>query len=368
MGDQSGRVARPRAAGPETRGRPGSRWADPKRGGRLRVGRRGRCWDGRRAEGGRAARTGPSVRTPPTAEAGRSARSDRAGRTGSGTTTADPGRCGRSRPRGPCAFPSPHAGTGRPAGRPRRPHDRLPAQLDGQYGVRGARDRHWSGDLPRSRVGAKLRGVRRGCLPHRGRSLRSRDGQGDSAGPPSNRPRRRTCWQSEHLESTNHGRSSAVEAAQERSSREGSTGEGSRPRPTPVTSATASPRASECRKEVVNAALCDRCRTPKTLQARPRKGSGLKCVVRRRPSLPHGPPCSTIGAERLNFRVRNGTGCFPNAMITETLKRYLQKPFPLEHPHPHGWCAARRKSIPDRISRTSQWTRSTFVENKPSAY
>src|SRR5215213_2845704 len=41
--------------------------------------------------------------------------------------------------------------------------------------------------------------------------------------------------------------------------------------------------------------------------------------VRRRPSLPHGPPCSTIGAERLNFRVRNGTGCFPNAMITETL-------------------------------------------------
>ena len=43
--------------------------------------------------------------------------------------------------------------------------------------------------------------------------------------------------------------------------------------------------------------------------------------VRRRPSLPHGPPCSTIGAERLNFRVRNGAGCFPFAMITETLWR-----------------------------------------------
>ncbi len=49
------------------------------------------------------------------------------------------------------------------------------------------------------------------------------------------------------------------------------------------------------------------------------------CVVRRRPSLPHGPPCSTIGAERLNFRVRNGAGCFPLAVITETLWRYKRK-------------------------------------------
>src|SRR6185437_13616306 len=35
--------------------------------------------------------------------------------------------------------------------------------------------------------------------------------------------------------------------------------------------------------------------------------------VRRRPTLPRGPPRSTIGAEGLNFRVRNGTGCFPFA-------------------------------------------------------
>ena len=41
--------------------------------------------------------------------------------------------------------------------------------------------------------------------------------------------------------------------------------------------------------------------------------------VRRRPTLPQGPPCSTIGAERLSFRVRNVTGRFPNAMTTETL-------------------------------------------------
>ena len=41
--------------------------------------------------------------------------------------------------------------------------------------------------------------------------------------------------------------------------------------------------------------------------------------VRRRSTLPQGHPCSTIDAERLNFRVRNGTGCFPLAMVAETL-------------------------------------------------
>src|SRR5690348_12049043 len=41
-------------------------------------------------------------------------------------------------------------------------------------------------------------------------------------------------------------------------------------------------------------------------------------IVRRCPTLPQGPPCSTIGAERLSFRVRNVTGRFPHAMTTET--------------------------------------------------
>src|SRR3954471_17990809 len=41
--------------------------------------------------------------------------------------------------------------------------------------------------------------------------------------------------------------------------------------------------------------------------------------VRRRPTLPHPLGCSTIGAERLNFRVRDGTGCFPFAMAAVTL-------------------------------------------------
>ena len=43
----------------------------------------------------------------------------------------------------------------------------------------------------------------------------------------------------------------------------------------------------------------------------------LGCV-RRCPTLPHPLGCSTIGAERLSFRVRNGTGRFPCAMATET--------------------------------------------------
>ena len=43
------------------------------------------------------------------------------------------------------------------------------------------------------------------------------------------------------------------------------------------------------------------------------------CVVRRSPTLPHAPACSTIGAGRLNFRVRYGTGCFPSAMATGTV-------------------------------------------------
>ena len=35
---------------------------------------------------------------------------------------------------------------------------------------------------------------------------------------------------------------------------------------------------------------------------------------RRRPALPQGRPCSTIGAGRLNFRVRYGSGCAPAAV------------------------------------------------------
>src|ERR671912_2922491 len=48
----------------------------------------------------------------------------------------------------------------------------------------------------------------------------------------------------------------------------------------------------------------------------------LRSVVRRRPTLPPRLQGSTIGAERLSFRVRNGTGRFPLAMTAGTLLRY----------------------------------------------
>ena len=47
------------------------------------------------------------------------------------------------------------------------------------------------------------------------------------------------------------------------------------------------------------------------------KEAPLRCEIRRRPTLPGGLPPSTIGADRLNFRVRDGNGCDPVAMATE---------------------------------------------------
>ena len=39
-------------------------------------------------------------------------------------------------------------------------------------------------------------------------------------------------------------------------------------------------------------------------------------LSRQRPTLPRSCPRSTIGAGGLNFRVRDGNGCFPSAMAT----------------------------------------------------
>ena len=47
-------------------------------------------------------------------------------------------------------------------------------------------------------------------------------------------------------------------------------------------------------------------------------GGMLWLCVRRRLTLPHTCVCSTISAGRLNFRVRDGSGCFPLAMATGT--------------------------------------------------
>ncbi len=107
-----------------------------------------------------------------------------------------------------------------------------------------------------------------------------------------------------------------------------------------------------------------------------RRGGGARCVltrrghpamgglfteeVRRCPTLPQGPPCSTIGAERLSFRVRNVTGRFPLAMAAETLWMF-QKPTTKLF-----ICCC----VPDRTSRTTQWTRAPRKGDviKSSAY
>src|ERR1035437_4343249 len=45
-------------------------------------------------------------------------------------------------------------------------------------------------------------------------------------------------------------------------------------------------------------------------------------LCRRRPTLPHTFACSTIGPAGLNFRVRDGNGCFPRGKITGNLRRF----------------------------------------------
>ena len=51
------------------------------------------------------------------------------------------------------------------------------------------------------------------------------------------------------------------------------------------------------------------------------KRAAVKKDFRQRPTLPHSFPCSTIGAEELNFRVRDGNGCCLFAIATE--KTYI---------------------------------------------
>jgi hypothetical protein len=68
----------------------------------------------------------------------------------------------------------------------------------------------------------------------------------------------------------------------------------------------------------------------KCIEGHPRTGDPQWKDVRRRPTLPRGGPRSTIGAERLSFRVRNGTGRFPLAMTAVTLLRCQSnyRPYP----------------------------------------
>ena len=54
----------------------------------------------------------------------------------------------------------------------------------------------------------------------------------------------------------------------------------------------------------------DKSKSPESLR-------GFLKLIGRRPTLPHTRAYSTIGAERLNFRVRDGNGWDPLAMVTQ---------------------------------------------------
>src|SRR4051794_20649322 len=73
---------------------------------------------------------------------------------------------------------------------------------------------------------------------------------------------------------------------------------------------------------------------------RVRGGPTVHVKVRRCPTLPHSPECSTIGAGGLSFRVRNETGRFPSAMTTETLDQQNHEPTrqPQHQPSKPGPC------------------------------
>src|SRR5882757_10540731 len=53
---------------------------------------------------------------------------------------------------------------------------------------------------------------------------------------------------------------------------------------------------------------------------------GFSSLIGQLPTLPHTCACSTIGAERLNFRVRDGNGWDPLAMVTQNLVGRICEP------------------------------------------
>jgi hypothetical protein len=112
------------------------------------------------------------------------------------------------------------------------------------------------------------------------------------------------------------------------------------PRPYPALLAPPAPRPPEPRPPLLAPgrprpspapSRCDELSSPATVtdllnglyiqnkRAAPRHGGRPSNGARRCPTLPRGLPRSTIGAGGLNFRVRNGSGCFPFAVAAATL-------------------------------------------------
>jgi hypothetical protein len=74
------------------------------------------------------------------------------------------------------------------------------------------------------------------------------------------------------------------------------------------------------------------------------RGTSHEVECRRRPTLPHPGECSTIGAGRLSYRVRNGTGRFPTAMTTDNTIQL--SPHPPENPKRRGSSTQTNPTIP----------------------
>ena len=74
----------------------------------------------------------------------------------------------------------------------------------------------------------------------------------------------------------------------------------------------------------------------------------------RRPTLPHPPRCSTIGADRLSFRVRKGTGRDPAAKTTD--KTLQNKPH-TQPPHTNTLCflGVVCRVVPDTAQQTRKY-------------
>src|ERR1700731_2732127 len=64
--------------------------------------------------------------------------------------------------------------------------------------------------------------------------------------------------------------------------------------------------------------------------------AGASFLSGQRPTLPHTRACSTIGAEGLNFRVRDGNGWDPFARITQNCFKVLARCEYLTGSYPQG--------------------------------
>ena len=88
----------------------------------------------------------------------------------------------------------------------------------------------------------------------------------------------------------------------------------------------------------------------------------LVMLIRQRPTLPPTCASSTIGAEGLNCRVRNGNGCFPLATVTGKLQ--IKEPSATESGEATGFAgqqAAQLVKPNDRLVRVSSRPRSPYT-------